>query len=195
MRPSSAPPSSSARAAARSASAAALPFAFFDSGRPPLAAAGSSAAEREITEKMCDAAWRVLAGGQRGGGLSAKALLERLRLFQPSAALEDAQALLGEGGKVLTIEDIKTLLVGNSSLTVLFDPLREVVEGGALGAAGEATLAQLRALSEALAPAGGGARAGLCAADFEALLAAADADGDGRLGLDDVRKLLLLASK
>jgi hypothetical protein len=130
----------------------------------------------------------VLTGSPATPRLAPKALLERLRLFQPSATPEDAALLLGEE-PFLTKELLCTLLAGNSTLFLLFDPLAVAVGGGALGAPDELTFAQLKRLCEGLP--GQGA---LTEAGWQTLLAEGDADGDGRLALGDVRALLRRAA-
>jgi hypothetical protein len=137
---------------------------------------------------MVDLAWAVLAGADPHiRQVSASALAERLRLFQPTATLEDALFLTG-GEKTLCKEDLCTLLVGNSSLCLLFDPLREVVAGGALGAPGQLTFAHLRR-----ALAGLKSTTALTDAAWETLLAEGDSDKDGALQLGDVRGLVASA--
>ncbi len=173
QRPSSAPAATTSGTSAFSFRAA--------QGEPAAPSAGSA----PVSEALVDLAWAVLAGSDPHiRHVSASALAERLRLFQPTATLEDALFLTG-GEKVLSKEDLCTLLVGNTSLCLLFDPLREVVAGGALGAPGQLTFAHLRR-----ALAGLKSSTALTDAAWETLLAEGDSDKDGTLQLGDVRGLV-----
>ena len=189
-RPQSAPAAPPAAAALR-----APPFSFRGVAESPSALRPSA----PLREGQIDAAWATLTGGRADAHLSPKALLERLRLFQPSATAEDAALLLG-GQPFLTREALAMLLVGNHSLFLLFDPLAEAVGAGALGAPGELTYGKLRRACEGLPAAaaaaatagsgGGGAGGALTEAAWQVLLQEGDADGDGRLQLEDLRALL-----
>lgn len=188
-RPQSAPPAAgSARAA----------FSFRGVAERPAALRPSA----PLSEELIHHAWATLTGGRTATAhLSPKALLERLRLFQPTATAEDAALLLG-GQPFLTREALAMLLVGNHSLFLLFDPLAEAVGAGGLGAPGELTYGKLRRACEGLPAAaaaaatagggGGGAGTGgaLTEAAWQVLLQEGDADGDGRLQLEDLRALL-----
>lgn len=173
-RPSSAPPTT------RVASG----FSFRASAERPRAAPSSAAA---LSEAQIDVAWRVLTGGAgEHAQVSAKSLLHALQQFQPSATAEDAALLLG-GEAFLTKEALNTLLLGNASLFLLFDPVREVVEGGALGQPGEMSYPALRRQMEGLRCGPGALSEGA----WQTLLVESDADR-GRLALEDVRGLLSL---
>jgi hypothetical protein len=180
LRPQSAPPATGA-----SAPPGAFSFRATAERPPPAPAPGAAAA---LSEAAIDAAWAALAGSAAAPRLAPKALLDRLKLFQPSATPEDAALLLG-GEPFLTRELLCTLLAGNSTLFLLFDPLAAALAGGALGAPGELTFQQLRRLCEGLPGQGP-----LTEAAWQTLLAEGDADGDGRLGLEDVRALLRRAT-
>jgi hypothetical protein len=177
-RPQSAPPAAgSARAA----------FSFRGVAERPAALRPSA----PLSEELIHHAWATLTGGRAATAhLSPKALLERLRLFQPTATAEDAALLLG-GEPVFTREMLCMLLLGNRSLFLLFDPLAEALGAGALGAPGELSFGGLRRACEGLPGGGGGGGGGaLTEAAWQVLLQEADADRDGRLQLEDVRALL-----
>ena len=172
-RPASAPPTTRVESG----------FSFRAAAERPRASPASAGA---LSEAQVDLAWRVLTGGAgEHTQVNAKSLLHALQQFQPSATAEDAALLLG-GEAFLTKESLCTLLLGNASLFLLFDPVREVVEGGALGQPGEMSYAALRRQMEGLR-CGPGA---LSDAAWQTLLVESDADRDGRLALEDVRGLL-----
>ena len=183
------PPARPQSAPAAAGTAARAPFSFRGVAERPAALRPSA----PLSEELIHHAWATLTGGRGAAAhLSPKALLERLRLFQPTATAEDAALLLG-GEPFFTREMLCMLLLGNRALFLLFDPLAEALGAGALGAPGELSFGGLRRACEGL-PAGGGGGGGgggaLTEAAWQVLLQEADADRDGRLQLEDVRALL-----
>jgi len=154
------------------------------SGGPPggLGAGGVSAA-------LVDLAWATLTGGHPSKkSIPAKALLEKLKLFQPSATADDVAFLLGDEPG-LTKELLYILMVGNTSLCLVFDPLYEATESGAFGAPGSLTYGALGRMQEGL----GGAA--ITEKQWQTLLQEGDCDKDGQLGLTDLRGLLSKGAK
>ena len=170
-----------------------------------------------LAESDLERAFAILSGGRPA--LSLAAVHNRLKLFFPDATRDEASALMpassaDEGATLLTLEDVKLMLLENRLLG--FDPFAEALrlfserpfERDARYAASHshdagaaqphAALSELRRVSEALAGlgggAGGGARARALTSAWEdptalsAFMRDFDLDGDGRIGLEDARR-------